>query len=159
MRYIDDLLVLNNPDFLHEIGKIYPPELQLKCTTESTISLSYLDMWLTLEGGTFRTELYDKRDAFSFYVVNYPNMDSNIPSRAAYGVYMSQLIRMGRICEDFSCFCHRNKTLTGRLLKQGYTYTQLCLTLKRFSKFHKEIFCKFGKNLSEHIRCGVTLPT
>ena len=35
----------------------------------------------------FSTTLYDKRDSFSFDIVNVPHMSSNIPSKPAYGVY------------------------------------------------------------------------
>ena len=38
---IDDLLVLNNTNFGDAIQYIYPSELQLKKTTESTTALSY----------------------------------------------------------------------------------------------------------------------
>ena len=37
----------------------------------------------------FYTDLYDKRDTFSFSIVNFPHMDSNIPSKPAYGVAIS----------------------------------------------------------------------
>ena len=30
------------------------------------------------------------------YIVNFPHMDRNIPSKPAYGVYISQLVRIGR---------------------------------------------------------------
>ena len=43
VRYIDDLLTLNNPSFEAEIASIYPHELVLKKTTESRDRLSYLD--------------------------------------------------------------------------------------------------------------------
>ena len=36
-RYIDELLVLNNPHFVKSIYKIYPPQLELKRTTEGPI--------------------------------------------------------------------------------------------------------------------------
>ena len=44
VRYIDDLLTLNNARFEEEISNIYPPELTLKRTTESDAKLSYLDI-------------------------------------------------------------------------------------------------------------------
>ena len=44
MRYIDDLLVMNNTSFSDAIQDIYPSELRLKKTTESTTALSYLDI-------------------------------------------------------------------------------------------------------------------
>ena len=34
-RYIDDVLSINNPDFEHYLGQMYPLELEIKDTTES----------------------------------------------------------------------------------------------------------------------------
>ena len=42
MRYIDDLLKLNNRRFEKEIENIYPHALKLKKTMESPTTLSYL---------------------------------------------------------------------------------------------------------------------
>ena len=55
MRYIDDLLVLNNNSFGDAIENIYPSELQLKKTTESPSTLSYLDILITIENGKYST--------------------------------------------------------------------------------------------------------
>ena len=49
MRYIDDLLTLNNATFHSVIADIYPSELQLKKTTECGTQLSYLDILITIE--------------------------------------------------------------------------------------------------------------
>ena len=68
LRYIDDLLTLNNPHFEQEIPNIYPSQLVLKKTTEATDKLSYLDMYIHIEGRRFFTSVFDKRDAF----VNHP---------------------------------------------------------------------------------------
>ena len=122
-RYIDDLLTLNNPDFQACIGQIYPPELELKKTTESHDRCSYLDLNISVLNSKFCTDLYDKRDTFSFSIVNFPHMDSNIPSKPAYGVVISQLVRYLRICCNYQDFVYRSKLLTTRLLKQD-TYTK-----------------------------------
>ena len=45
-RYIDDVLSINNPDFENYLGQMYPPELEIKDTTESNTSASYLDLLL-----------------------------------------------------------------------------------------------------------------
>ena len=82
----------------------------------------------------FSTTLYDKRDRFSFDVVNFPHMSSNIPSKPAYGVY---IIRIGRICEDFSAFAERHYKLTSRLIKQGFWYNKLS---KSFLKITQTFF-------------------
>ena len=44
VRYIDDLLTLNNNNFEEEIPNNYPSELTLKRTSESDTKLSYLDI-------------------------------------------------------------------------------------------------------------------
>ena len=51
--------------------------------------------------GKFITEVFDKWDNFNFNIVNYPYMCSNIPAKPTYGVYISQLIRISRICDKF----------------------------------------------------------
>ena len=37
--------------------------------------------------------MYDKRDDFDFGIVTFPYLDGDIPRRASYGVYISQLSR------------------------------------------------------------------
>jgi hypothetical protein len=39
------------------------------------------------------------KDDFSFPIVNFPFICSNIPTESAYGVYISQWIRHSRPCE------------------------------------------------------------
>jgi len=85
------------------------------------------------------TKLYDKRNDFNFPIVkiNYPFLDSNIPSSAAYGVYMSQLIRYSRTCNSYRDFLHRSVLLIKKLLSQGFIETRLISTLKRgFGRYH-----------------------
>ena len=88
MRYIDDLLSLNNSGFAHRATDIYPSELVLKRTTESPMELSYLDLLITIDSGKYSTTIYDKRDSFNFNIVNFPHMTINIPCKP---VYISQL--------------------------------------------------------------------
>ena len=68
-RYIDDILSINNPDFENSVGQLYPPELEIKDTTESNTSASYLDLLLSIcRDGQLHTSLYDKRDDFYILV-------------------------------------------------------------------------------------------
>ena len=108
-RYIDDLFSINNVDFGNYISAIYPPELQLTDTSTSSTEVCYLDTHIKT-GGTntpFRISIYDKRDDFTFRIVNFPHMDSNIPANPAYGVYISQLVRYARICSSKVDFMNR----------------------------------------------------
>ena len=48
VRYIDDLLTINNPYFIRAIIYIYPEELVLKKTTEKPDMISYLDICISI---------------------------------------------------------------------------------------------------------------
>ena len=92
--YIDDLIPFNNKRFNKFISDIYPKELTISETTESTSIASNLDLHFTRdENNNITTKLYDKCDALGFHIVNFPFMSSNIPSAPAYSVYGSQLRR------------------------------------------------------------------
>jgi len=59
-------------------------ELEVKNTTYSPNSASYLDLYIEHDSnGTLTTKLYDIRYDFNFPIVNYPFLDSNIPSSPA----------------------------------------------------------------------------
>jgi hypothetical protein len=67
LRYIDDVLSINNDRFHSYVDSIYPSELEIQDTTESSTSASYLDVLLNIDaGGKLITQLYDKRDDFNF---------------------------------------------------------------------------------------------
>jgi len=72
-RYIDDVLSLNNSRLGDFVDRIYPTELEIKDTTYTDGSASYLDLYLEIDSeGRLRTKLYDKRDDFNFPIVNFP---------------------------------------------------------------------------------------
>ena len=58
MRYIDDLLVLNNTKFSDTIKDIYSTTPAQK-NTKSTNALSYLDIFITIQHGKYSTTLFD----------------------------------------------------------------------------------------------------
>ena len=133
-RYIDYVLSINNPEFENYLDQIYPAELEIKDTTESTTSASYLDLLLSIgRDGQLHTSIYDKRDDFNFHITNFPFLSSIIPSSPAYGVFISQLIRYARACFSYECFILRARRLSSKLLKQGYLVERL---KSSFSKFY-----------------------
>jgi hypothetical protein len=92
---------------------LYPDEIEIKDTTESDKSASYLDILLDIDSnGRLITSVYDKRDDFDFAIVNFPFLCSNIPLPPAYGVYISQLIRYARAYFAYEDFSKRGKLLT-----------------------------------------------
>ena len=58
VRYIDDLLTLNNTLFVNEISNIYPQELVLNRTSESDVHVSYLDIIIFISQKFFLTNVY-----------------------------------------------------------------------------------------------------
>ena len=95
--YTDDLISFNNKILKEFISDIYPKEL--------TSVPSYLDLLFTRDkNNSITTKLFDKRDAFGFYVVNFPFMSSNISSAPVYDVCASQLIRYNHCCSNYSDF-------------------------------------------------------
>jgi hypothetical protein len=51
-RYIDDVLSINNSRFAEFIPLIYPPELEVKETTDTASSASFLDLYLEFDASS-----------------------------------------------------------------------------------------------------------
>ena len=66
--YTDDFLSINNPEFENNLSQMYPIELDIKDTTESNTSASYLELHLSIErDGKLRTFIYDIRDVSQIF--------------------------------------------------------------------------------------------
>ena len=150
-RYIDDLFSINNVDFGNYISAIYPPELQLTDTSSSSTEVCYLHTHIKTGDTTtpFRISIYDKRDDFTFWIVNFPHMDSNISANPAYGIYISQLVRYARICTSKGDFMNRLRGLSLRLRQQGFLTNLLQRTFTKFFNRHCPIVVKYGATLQE----------
>ena len=149
-RYIDDVLSINNTDFENYLGQMYPAELEIKHTTESNTSSSYLDLLLSIESDCqLRTSLYDKRDDFKFHITNFPFLSSNIPSSPAYGVFISQLIRYARAYSSYKCFILRASRLSSMLLGQEYVMERLKPSLGKFYGRYEDLIKHYEVSLSQ----------
>ena len=105
---------------------MYSAELEIKDTTESITSASYLDLLLSIvRDGQLHITIYDKRDDYNFHITNRSFPRSNIPSSPAYGVFISQFIKYTRACSMYECFILRARRLSSKLLKQGYLVERL----------------------------------
>jgi len=143
-RYIDDLLAVNNDNSLNEYKeRIYPPELQLNCEDKSDQKVTYLDLQLEIKNKSIQYQLYDKRDSFGFSIVNFPDLSGNIPTNQSYGVFISQLVRYARCCQNFVHFKDRTSLLVKRLLKQGFKLLKLCSTFNKFSSKYAHLLKKY----------------
>ena len=115
--YIDDVRSQNNSRFGDFVDRIYPIELEIKDTTDTDRSASYLDLHLEIDSeGRLRTKHYAKRDYFNLHIVNFPFICSNIPAAPAYGLYISQLIQYSRACDSYQDIVDRGLLLTRKLL-------------------------------------------
>jgi hypothetical protein len=139
-RYIDDVRSLNHSRFGDFVDRIYLIELEIKDTTDTDTSASYLDLHLKIDSEErLRMKPYDKRDDFSIPIVNFPFICSNIPAAPAYGVYISQLIRYSRDCRSYQDFLDRELLLTRMLLNQGFLLVKLKSSLRKFYGRHHDL--------------------
>ena len=150
-RCIDDLISFNDERFKEFISDIYPKELTISETIESSSVASYLDLlFIRDKSNSITTKLYDKRDTSCFHIVNFPFMSSNIPSAPTYGVYVSQLIRYACCCSNYSDFLLRHRalvTLVTRLLSQGYKVNRLSNTFTKFYGRHTDLVGQYKNNV------------
>ena len=139
---------INNPEFGNYLGQMYPVELEIKDTTESNTSASYLDLLLSIgRDGQLHTSIYDKRDDFNFHITNFPFLSSNIPTSPAYGVFISQLIRYARACSSYGYFILRATRLSNKLLEQGYVKERL--KLRMFYGWYGDLIKQYEVSLSQ----------
>ena len=106
-----------------------------------------MDLNLSISNGFVSSKIYDKRDDFDFDIVNFPFLDGDVPRSTSYGVYISQLIRFVRVSSHVADFNARNKSLTAKLLQQGYRYHKLRKTFSKFYRRHYELVSKFSVGL------------
>ena len=85
-------------------------------------------------------------------------MDGDVPRSTSYGVYISQLIRFARVSSHVADFNARNKSLTAKLLQQGYRYHKLRKTFSKFYRRHYELVSKFNVGLKTLLHQGLSVP-
>ena len=142
------------------VNQIYPPELQLNKANTTDTESPFLDLHLSTANGFVSSKIYDKRNDFDFYMVNFPFLDDDVPRCASFGtcIYISQLISFARVCNHVADFNARNKCLTAKLLQQGYRYHKLRKTFSKFYRRHYELISKFNVGLKMLLREGLSEP-
>ena len=109
-------------------------------------------MTFTLKSTTelyLKTNIYDKCGDFTFAIVNYPFIRSDMPASPAYGVYISQLIRYSRACVQYNDFLDRAQLLTQKLLKQGCIAPGLKSSLQKFYGRHHNLVGRYEISISQ----------
>ena len=157
-RYLDDLLNIDNPYFEGMVNRIYPSELQLNKANTSDTDAPFLDLHLSISNGFVSSKIYDKRDDFDFDIVNFPFLGGDVPHSTSYGVYISQLIRFARMSSHVADFNAHTKSLTAKLLQQGYRHHKLRKTFSKFYHRHYELVSKFSVGLKTLLHQGLSEP-
>ena len=139
----------SDEDFDKNRKDIYPTSLKLNKENTSNTTATFLDLEINVENNMFKTKLYDKRDAFNFEIVNFPNLSGNIPRKTSYGVFISQLIRYSVACLNYTDFIGRCKSLVAKLEKQNYDYGELQKTFKKFARKYHESLQKYERSTNK----------
>ena len=157
-RYLDDLLNIDNPYFEGMVEQIYPPELQLNKANNTDTEAPFLDLHLSIANGFVSSKIYDKRDDFDFDIVNFPFLDGDVPHRASYGVYISQLIRFARVCNHVADFNARNKCLQPHFFSRAVGIINFQKLFLNFIADTYELISKFNVGLKALLREGLSEP-
>ena len=124
-------------DYLHTI---YPNELEIKDTTDSSRSASYLDIFLQMtDNDNLCTKLYDKGDDFNFAIVNFPFLDSifffSIYSPTVFIVKNIRTIdRIFVVTKDGFTYCPPAPTQNIPLSYRNYSSFQATVLFKQHVK-------------------------
>ena len=143
LRFLDDLLSLNNPflrrllstsDHHGQLHGIYPPELGLSAQHLDQLppgSVPFLDLLLVpvprasppVPTRWFVTRLYDKRVQPAFHGVRpsrFVARDSNVNEACKRNIFTGQFHRLRRVISDVDNFCSEIAALMRALETMGY---------------------------------------
>ena len=144
-RYQDDFITFGEYMTISKtFTDIYPNEMIIKNTNISSNQVTFLDLDIKVVGNKFKFKSYDKHNDFNFPIINYPHLSGNIPTKAAYGVFISQLVHYSTIDLKIKDFIHDIKVLVSKLLKQGYKRNILVSSFKQFAVKYIVLLSRFG---------------
>lgn len=151
-RFIDDLIAINDSgEFKNSIREIYPECLTLKCEHEGEHA-TFLEIDINIKDGILVHKLFDKRDAFSFFIVRMPDLSGNIPKHVFYGSVSAELLRIARATLSFDDFLEKAEELFQRMMKQGAVKSKIVQSLNKIYDKHQDAFSSFQKSPREIIR-------
>lgn len=152
-RYIDDVTSLNAENRIGEVMiDIYGDNIKLNKENEGTLQANVLDLTVTIDENLHQahTSLYDKRQAFSFHICNFPDVSGNISTTMAYGIIASQLLRYYKACSSFNDFVVNTNNLVRKLLQQNYDLEKIKSKIRNF--VHHNKLTKYETNISTMTR-------
>ena len=149
-RYQDDLISFeDNEMFNKKYKEIYPQEMILKNTNITENVVNYLDLNISINDNKYLYQKYDKTMDYNFQVIKYPNLSSNIPIKPAYGVFISQLVRLAQINDNIDGFSKDTIEIIKTLSKQNYNAEKLIQKFVHFGRFYPHLWTHFGCDILE----------
>ena len=150
-RYQDDLINFGNSNIANDIlNNIYPKDMIIKNTNLSSNNVTYLDLAITMKDDQYHYKSYDKRKDFNFSIINFPNLQGNIPNNPAYGVFTSQIILYCATNMHIEDFKKDIMELIIKLIQKGYCRYKLLNTFKQFTLKRMVLWAHFGYNIMHH---------
>ena len=142
-RFIDDLCTLNNNhQFENSYKTIYPPELELKIEHNGDHA-TFLELDISVIDNMFVYKLFDKRDAFPFFIVRMPHIESNIPSFIFYGSFKSEILRIAKNTLRYEDFVGSVTAFVTRMKNQGGIISRLKNSVSKVFTSHTHAFKSF----------------
>ena len=147
-RYQVDLIVFED-DWLFEtlVRDIYPLVMELENTNLSPYKSTYLDMMISVHRGRYFYKSFDKRNDFGFDIINYPDIRGNIPKKPAYGVFVSQLVRLCSINKSVHHYKRDTRVLVQKLMSKGFSKVRLCAKFRQYCFKNLHVWSKYGINI------------
>ena len=97
----------------------YPSYLKLTKNTLQNNSINFLDLKLIIKNHKIYTDIYDKRNDFSFNVNSFTNFSSCLHTSVYRNILSNYLFRIKNLCS--SCFKNHNiKKLVYAAIQHGY---------------------------------------
>ena len=145
-RFLDDISSMNAYDKILEYAvEIYGNTIQLNKENHGQLTADVLDLTVTIDPDSrlATIKLFDKRRAFKFSIVNFPDLTANISTKMSYGVIISQLLRYANACSHFADFKSNCMLLFNVLLSQGFEALKIKMRLKTFINNYKTCILKY----------------
>jgi len=142
VRYIDDILTLNCPNFTTIAASIYDKELKLEETYAGN-HCCFLDLDITLLDGRARFNIYNKTDEFPFKVNRFGYPDSNVSTAIHTNTIIGQLIRYARVCNTHADFTDRVLELFSCYISRSFLTDTLTANFYKFAFNNRALMCKF----------------
>ena len=98
------------------IIQIYRTELHSNKANSTDTEALFLDLHLSILNAFYPK--FITRDEFVFDVVNFPSLDDDVSRAPSHDVYVTNLIRFGRLSSHLADFSARKRTFTAKFLNR-----------------------------------------